>query len=39
MFKDEILENERRRKIYAAIEAWYGSYSAGGIYSWVMGES
>jgi hypothetical protein len=25
--------------IYAAIEGWYGSYSAGGIYSWVLGDS
>jgi len=25
--------------IYAAVEAWYGVYSAGGIYSWVLGES
>jgi hypothetical protein len=25
--------------IYAAIEGWYGGYSAGGIYSWVLGTS
>jgi hypothetical protein len=25
--------------IYAAIEGWYGSYSAGGIYSWNIDES
>jgi hypothetical protein len=25
--------------IYAAIEGWYGSYSAGGIYDWVLGTS
>jgi hypothetical protein len=25
--------------IYAAIEGWYGGYSAGGIYDWVLGTS